>query len=699
MTPTPTDTSTPTPTDTPTLTPTPTDTSTPTATPTPLCAGSGSVLCVLPPSQSAFLGQQVTVSIGISGATNLGAYQATVQFDPSILSVTGVNTFSGSTTGAFLGGTGRTPLCAQQSLAAGQISVACATLGQQPPPGVTGQGILFVVTFTTLAPGTSPVALTNVQLTDPNAATLPSSSVDGSLTVVNATPTPCAGACPTATATSTPTPFVIITGSASSTLNPGALSGPIGGVVSSDVTIANTPPLGAFQFVISFATGSVGVESVVPGPFLGSTGRTVFCGSPIIRTDSVTFGCASQGLAIPAPAGAGILATVRFVVTTPGSTALRLSIRTTDPTGEALDVTAQDGSITGLAGPTATATPCPGACPTASPTPTLTATPTAVSFPVGCQSTATVVCVAPVSRDVAVGADIDVAIAAANVSNLGAFQVTLTVDPAVVTPLGAQLGAFLGSTGRTVLCISPVVGADSVQLSCTTLRGVPPPGASGTGILATVQLRVASAGTSSLALSNVVITDPAGTPIPATTEDGTLNSVAVTPTPCPGGICPTPTDTATPTATPTPAPISCPNTPGTATMCLLPSTQTVAVGATFTVQVIVTNASDIGSYQFRLAFDAVRLTFVSVEDAGFLGSSGRTVQCPPPVTDTGTVFFGCVTVGSSPPGPTAPGVLATVTFTANLAGSVPLQFTKSTLSDPLANPIAVTAIDGSVTVQ
>jgi hypothetical protein len=134
-------------------------------------------------------------------------------------------------------------------------------------------------------------------------------------------------------------------------------------------------------------------------------------------------------------------------------------------------------------------------------------------------------------------------------------------------------------------------------------------------------------------------------------------------------------------------------------MCLIPSTQVVTTGDTFIVEVVADRASNLGSYEFRIAFDPSKLTAISAVDSGFLGSSGRTVLCPPPVFGTGTVLLACASLGSSPPGPDAPGILGTVTFTANAAGSSALQFTKSTLSDPLANPIPVTALDGSVVIN
>ena len=114
---------------------------------------------------------------------------------------------------------------------------------------------------------------------------------------------------------------------------------------------------------------------------------------------------------------------------------------------------------------------------------------------------------------------------------------------------------------------------------------------------------------------------------------------------------------------------------------------------------VVDRASNIGSYQFQITFDGVRLTADTATDGGFLGSTGRTVLCPVPVITSGSISFACASVGTSPPGPSAPGLLATLTFTADLAGSSTLHFAKATLSDPLANPIPVTPLDGSVIIQ
>src|SRR5437762_59068 len=56
----------------------------------------------------------------------------------------------------------------------------------------------------------------------------------------------------------------------------------------------------------------------------------------------------------------------------------------------------------------------------------------------------------PASRTVTAGEVFTLGIGISGVTNLGAFEFTLTYNPSVVTPTAAALGPFLGSTGLTV---------------------------------------------------------------------------------------------------------------------------------------------------------------------------------------------------------------------------------------------------------
>jgi hypothetical protein len=110
------------------------------------------------------------------------------------------------------------------------------------------------------------------------------------------------------------------------------------------------------------------------------------------------------------------------------------------------------------------------------------------------------------------------------------------------------------------------------------------------------------------------------------------------------------------------------------------------------------NVENLGSYEWLLTFDPAVSGFVSVSNGSFLGSGGRTVFCPGAILDTGSVRFGCSTAGTTPPGPSGAGVLATITFSALAAGTSPLDLVWVQLSDPLANDIPTTIQDGDVTV-
>ena len=629
-----------------------------------------------------FLAQTVFVSLSASNTENLGAFQATVSFDPAVLSLVS------ATSGPFLGSTGRTVLC-QTAPSNGSVEISCVTLGSTPPPGVSGAGDLAGLTFTSVGAGSTSLTVSDVLLTDPAGVAAPAPvTIPGVVLVDSATPTPCPGACPTQTPSPTPTPTIPSSGSPILRISPASGSGAIGAQVSFDVMAEDLSNLGAFQIKIVMSQGVAAALEAVPGPFLSSSGRTVFCLSPQILPGSITFGCASLGPSLSGASGTGVLATVALRVTSPGSTSLTLSATLTDPQGLPVAAATINGTLSGLSGPTATPTSCPGACPTATPSPTATPVGPPPTFPVTCSSASAVVCVQPVDQSASISEVVQVGVVAASVTNVGAFQFALHFDPTVIAPLGVYGGSFLGSSGRQPLCLPPVFSSGAIAFSCVTLGSQPAVGASGTGVLALATFQIIGEGATAVTLQSVLLTNPSGLAITTLTENG-----SVTGAPC-DGPCPTATNTPLPTVTPTPAPVSCPG----ANMCLAPSTQNVTAGDTFTVDVIADNASNIGSYEFDLAFDGLRVVAVSVADSGFLGSTGRSVVCPSPLIGSSDIDFGCATFGG-PGGPEAPAVLATITFSAVLPGTSTLHFTKSTMSDPLANPITVVATDGSVTIQ
>ncbi len=105
---------------------------------------------------------------------------------------------------------------------------------------------------------------------------------------------------------------------------------------------------------------------------------------------------------------------------------------------------------------------------------------------------------------------------------------------------------------------------------------------------------------------------------------------------------------------PTPSP-----TPSTL-MRVSPTSQTLPSGTEVVVDIYGDNIVSLAAYEFELAFEPGVLGFISVTNGPFLGSTGRSVMCLPPIPDVGSVRFGCITAPPPPDGPTGSGLLATV---------------------------------------
>jgi hypothetical protein len=159
----------------PTATPTPTATITPTATPT---GEPTPVVWVDPPEKTAYLGGGTfTVAVAITDVTDLGGFQFTLAFSPTIVHV------EGAALGAFLGSTGRTttPLGPDMDNDAGTVTFGAFSFGDSPGPD--GSGVLATITFSPQAMGGSDLHLQDVQVTDTDPQEIPVGLQDGHVTV------------------------------------------------------------------------------------------------------------------------------------------------------------------------------------------------------------------------------------------------------------------------------------------------------------------------------------------------------------------------------------------------------------------------------------------------------------------------------------------------------------------------------------
>ncbi len=265
------------------------------------------------------------------------------------------------------------------------------------------------------------------------------------------TPTPTQTLPPTPTFTvgpsPTPTPTV---GPAVIRVDPVWQRATVGTPFTVDIVIDGVVDLGAYQFALVFDPAVLNYVNLENGTFLGSTGRPVDCSAPILEPDSAAIVCSTRGSEPAGPSGTGVLARATFLPVNTGIAAIDVrDIVLTDPPGGIMPAQDQDGSVAvDLAPtptPTLTYTPGPSPTPGITPTPTITGTPT-LTPTVGPTPTYTptpgpaVVKVIPVWQQASLGTPSTVDIYVQNVVNLGAFEITLDFDPAVLQYLDIEGG-------------------------------------------------------------------------------------------------------------------------------------------------------------------------------------------------------------------------------------------------------------------
>ena len=153
------------------------------------------------------------------------------------------------------------------------------------------------------------------------------------------------------------------------------------------------------------------------------------------------------------------------------------------------------------------------------------------------------------------------------------------------------------------------------------------------------------------------------------------------------GPTPTPTSTSTPTSTPTPT--ATPTGGSTTVVWVDPPEQTAYLsGGTFTVNVAITDAVNLGRFQFSLAFSPAIVHVEGVELGDLLGSTARNANPLGPQIDNqvGTVLFGGFSFGE-PPGPDGSGVVATISFSPQAEGESDLQLQGVRVTDTAAEVI------------
>ncbi len=126
----------------------------------------------------------------------------------------------------------------------------------------------------------------------------------------------------------------------------------------------------------------------------------------------------------------------------------------------------------------------------------------------------------------------------------------------------------------------------------------------------------------------------------------------------------------------------------------------VGPSETFTIQVVIEGANDLGAFQFELTYDPAILQVTEAALGDFLGSTGRSGVPVGPEVDNqkGRVKLGAISFGSAA-GPSGSGVLATITCVAQGEGSTVLRLLDVQVLNTEANAQSVTVQNGQVVAR
>ncbi|MBI1802367.1 MAG: hypothetical protein HYR71_12145 [Chloroflexi bacterium] len=136
-------------------------------------------ILMVPPASLVKLGDLFTVTVWAQDVSNLGAFDITVNSNPTLASIDSV------VLGPLLTSSGRTPFLVTQTISntTGQVHVVYATLGSDPP-GPNGAGALLYIRYRALVLGTLPLTFGSTQLTDVLGNPEPATTVPGTIDIV-----------------------------------------------------------------------------------------------------------------------------------------------------------------------------------------------------------------------------------------------------------------------------------------------------------------------------------------------------------------------------------------------------------------------------------------------------------------------------------------------------------------------------------
>ena len=312
-------------------------------------------------------------------------------------------------------------------------------------------------------------------------------------------------------------------------ISPSTQTVPLGQTFTIDITIDPDVAIAGAQFDLSFDPSLVRANSIMEGNLLKQGGAsTYFSLGTIDNTAGAITGVAgaiiTPGQTVSSP---GVFATIQMTAkSVEGTSPLDLlNVIVGDRNGNPVSITVNNGSVTIGVSPTPspTPTPTPTATPSPSPTPTPSPSPTPTPTPTPTPG-ATTVSITPPAQTVSSGQTFTVNITVDPAVPIAGVQFDLSFNASLISANAVTEGNLLKQGGANTYFSPGTI--DNTTGRITGVAGAiitPGQTVSSPGVFVTIQMTAKSVGGSStLDLSNVIVGDINGNPVPITVNNGSV---------------------------------------------------------------------------------------------------------------------------------------------------------------------------------
>lgn len=716
--PTPTPTATPIPTPTPSPTPPPVTTLGIDANPT---GNTATKIGSVDSCASMAVGQEIGVDIFIMTVTDLAGWSSVLTYDRSVINVTAVDVrLFQAADGSSVIFNASDPVPDDD----GSYTVSGIDLSA-PPHQDSGRGVLARLTLIAVGTGESALALGPSYLTDANGIPIKDDNGDTIFdgpeldATVNV-----GGLCPgqTATPTATPPPLIVTSigldvdpaGNAPTSLGPldTCREIPAGESFQIDFYITQVIELAAWSADLAYNVGILRIDAVDVRLFQAADGASnIFNASDPVPDSNGSYLVSAVDLSAPPKqdSGTGVLARITITAVGSGTSLIGLTnIYLVSANGTPIGDSTGDGVFDGASssaeiriGATCpiVSTPTPSATPVPTPNiPTFVAMDARVAGNTA-KSLGQVDNCASFSQGQQFVADI----AISQVQDLQGWAMDIQYTSGVlrVDAIDVRLFQAADGTSNVFSASDSTPDVDGLFTASAIDLSAPPNQDSGSGVLARLTFTALGNGNSPINIAGVSLVASSGAAIGDVNGDGIFDGPVFSASVEVGGLCP---GESPPSPTPTPAPITTAiavdadsRNNGPASLGPLNSCLTVTANSQVSVDITITNVSELQAWHAGLQYDATRLRVDAINVQMFQAADGRSsvLNSSDPVPDTDGAFSAMAVDITAPPNQdSGSGVLFRVTFSTLASGLAPVSIDSLSLTDAGGQPIGDANGDG-----